>query len=120
MRDVPMSAHVYRAFPAEQTVEEVLSLSKPKRKGKDKPMDEATREAIRQKIAASMARKAAKVRYNCPACGVLITRVGGILLHMDKCCPDLLTEDIRTEVRSGCVVDWAVPAACELGAAAVD
>lgn len=61
-------------------------------------MDAATQEAIRHKIAASMARKAAKTRYNCPACGVLITRVGGILLHMDKCCPDLLTADSREQV----------------------
>lgn len=76
-----------------------MALTRTKRKHKqDKPMDAATREAIRQKIAASMARKAAKTRYNCPACGVLITRVGGILLHMDKCCPDLLTADSREQV----------------------
>lgn len=76
-----------------------MALTRTKRKHKqDKPMDAATRQEIRQKIAASMARKAAKTRYNCPACGVLITRVGGILLHMDKCCPDLLTADSREQV----------------------
>jgi len=84
---------------ADQTVDEVLALAKTKHKHKeDRLMDAATREAIRQKIAASMAKKAAKTRYNCPACGVLITRIGGILLHMDRCCPDLMTEEDRSQV----------------------
>lgn len=88
--------------PADQTVDEVLALAKTKHKHKqDRLMDAATREAIRQKIAASMAKKAAKTRYNCPACGVLITRVGGILLHMDRCCPDLLTQEDRSQVGGG-------------------
>lgn len=76
-----------------------MALTKTKRKHKQgRHLDEATQAAIRQKIADSMARKAAKPRYNCPACGVLITRVGGILLHMDKCCPDLLSQEDRAEV----------------------
>jgi hypothetical protein len=76
-----------------------MALTKTKQKHKlDRHMDEATREAIFQKIAASMAKKAAKPRHNCPACGVLITRLGGILRHMDSCCPDLLTPEERAKV----------------------
>lgn len=76
-----------------------MALTKTKRKHKlDRHVDEATREAIFQKIAASMAKKAAKPRHNCPACGVLITRIGGILRHMDSCCPDLLTPEERAKV----------------------
>jgi hypothetical protein len=76
-----------------------MALTKTKRKHKqDRHMDDATREAIRQKIAASMARKSSRPRYNCPACGVLITRVGGIVQHMDRCCPDLLTPEAREQV----------------------
>jgi hypothetical protein len=87
---------------ADETVSEVLAASRSKRKHKQLAnMDAATQQAIKQRIADSMARKAAKPRINCPACGVLTTRVGAILQHMDKCCPDLLTPESREQVGCG-------------------
>jgi predicted RNA-binding Zn-ribbon protein involved in translation (DUF1610 family) len=57
-------------------------------------MDEQKQEEIRQKIAASMARKAAKIRYSCPACGVTLTRAAGVITHMARCCADLLDSEV--------------------------
>lgn len=74
-----------------------LCLAQHKR---DAPLDEQQREAIRQKIAASMARKAAKVRYACAACGVTLTRAHGVVPHMARCCPDLLDEAALQQVRT--------------------
>jgi hypothetical protein len=51
-----------------------------------------------------LAKKATKLQYNCPACGVVTTRVGAIMLHMDRCCPDLLSAEQRAQVRTA--DDW--------------
>jgi predicted RNA-binding Zn-ribbon protein involved in translation (DUF1610 family) len=72
--------------------------TKSKRKHKqDLQLDEAQQEAIRQKIAASMAKKAAKVKFNCPACGVTLTRADGVQTHMQRCCADLLPQQQQQE-----------------------
>uniref|UniRef100_A0A383VXB0 Pseudouridine synthase RsuA/RluA-like domain-containing protein n=1 Tax=Tetradesmus obliquus TaxID=3088 RepID=A0A383VXB0_TETOB len=78
---------------AAQDVDDVMRKTKSKRKHKqDLQLDAAQQEAIRQKIAASMARKAARVRFNCPACGVTLTRADGVIAHMQRCCADLLPQ----------------------------
>lgn len=78
---------------AAQDVDDVMRKTKSKRKHKqDLQLDAAQQEAIRQKIAASMARKAAMVRFNCPACGVTLTRADGVIAHMQRCCADLLPQ----------------------------
>ncbi|KAF6266455.1 pseudouridine synthase [Scenedesmus sp. NREL 46B-D3] len=81
-----------------QNVEDVLRKTKSKRKHKqDLQLDAAQQEAIRQKIAASMAKKAARARFNCPACGVTLTRADGVLAHMQRCCADLLPQQHQQE-----------------------
>jgi predicted RNA-binding Zn-ribbon protein involved in translation (DUF1610 family) len=80
-------------LPADQNIEDVMRRTKSKRKHKqDLQLDAAQQEAIRQQIAASMAKKAARVRFNCPACGVTLTRGDGVLTHMQRCCADLLPQ----------------------------
>jgi predicted RNA-binding Zn-ribbon protein involved in translation (DUF1610 family) len=72
--------------------------TKSKRKHKqDLQLDAAQQEAIRQKIAASMAKKAARIHFNCPACGVTLTRADGVLTHMQRCCADLLPQQLQQQ-----------------------
>lgn len=47
-------------------------------------------EDIRQRIAASMARRAAKQRFTCPACGATLGRHVALPRHMGTCCPDIV------------------------------
>eukprot|EP00878_Enallax_costatus_P045022 GHUV01053856.1.p1 GENE.GHUV01053856.1~~GHUV01053856.1.p1 ORF type:complete len:288 (+),score=100.51 GHUV01053856.1:173-1036(+) len=76
-----------------------MQKTKSKRKHKrDLPLDPAHQEAIRQKIAASMARKAAKAQFQCPACGVTLTRIQNVLSHMDRCCQDLFPAEVLQQV----------------------
>lgn len=87
-------------MPADQDILDVMQKTKSKRKHKrDLVLDEAQQEAIRQKIAASMARKAAKTKFNCPACGVTLTRIENVLTHMARCCEDLLQPEVLQQVR---------------------
>lgn len=44
-----------------------------------------------------MAKKAARARFNCPACGVTLTRADGVLAHMQRCCADLLPQQHQQE-----------------------
>lgn len=93
--------------PADKNIEDVLRKTKSKRKHKQGlPVDAARQEAIRQKIAASMAKKAARVRFSCPACGVTLTRADGVLAHMERCCADLLEPGAAEQV--GCRELYAV------------
>eukprot|EP00878_Enallax_costatus_P022105 GHUV01023440.1.p1 GENE.GHUV01023440.1~~GHUV01023440.1.p1 ORF type:complete len:398 (+),score=114.81 GHUV01023440.1:326-1519(+) len=83
------------AAVSEQDILDVMQKTKSKRKHKrDLPLDPAHQEAIRQKIAASMARKAAKAQFQCPACGVTLTRIQNVLSHMDRCCQDLFPAEV--------------------------
>eukprot|EP00775_Hariotina_reticulata_P008614 gene8614-8795_t len=80
---------------ADKDIQDVVNKTKSSRKNKrNLPMDEQKQEEIRQKIAASMARKAAKIRYTCPACSVTLTRAAGVVTHMARCCADLLDSEV--------------------------
>ncbi|GFR49816.1 hypothetical protein Agub_g11756 [Astrephomene gubernaculifera] len=53
-----------------------------------------SQEEISARIAASHARRATRLSYNCPACSISAATPPNIARHMSRCCPDLMESDL--------------------------
>lgn len=66
------------------------SASKNKKQPKESQL---SKEEIDARIKANWARKAARIKFCCPACNIPIVAAANVPKHVQRCCPDLCRDD---------------------------